>query len=486
MKKLIVIIISMALMAGIASSSLACTGIIAGKKATDNGSLIVARNEDIMTAYNKTFFVNPATSGDGTTTVKDEINGFSWQVPATGMSWTMVNDVPEHGDGLYPEMCLNSAGVLISASFAQSINDEILAVDPFTPDGLRQAYLPNTVAPFAKTAREAILMLAEVIAEKGNAESHIIQIADANEAWVMELLSGHQWAAAKVPDEQFIIIANAHILGCIDEKDSDLYMCSEGLFSIPKAAGLLKTYNGRPHVALTYGKGMNESSRPRYWAGQNRFATSQSISYDTEVFQDFLTPDAPISLYDVMKLLSDRYEGTDHDANITGKRAIGGDSTVESHIFEYKANGIVTGWLCMGSVEDNVFLPFYPALSETPAVFQVGGSGYTKDSAYWTFKGMTTLAHISRAYCAPAVKAFWAEYQQQLIKQMSENDEKYLAMDAGAQESYANDLFARIATDAVKKSEKISDELMYYLALNSSMTKTPEKPFSLSFQPEGK
>ncbi len=482
MKKL-VIIMSIALMVGTASSSLACTGIIAGKNATDNGSLIVARNEDIMAAYNKTFFVNPATAGEGVTTVKDEINGFSWQVPAAGMSWTMVNDVPEHGDGLYPEMCLNSAGVLISASFAQSISDEILAVDPFTPDGLRQAYLPNTVAPFAKTAREAILMLAEVIAEKGNAESHIIQIADANEAWVMELLSGHQWAAAKVPDDQFIIIANAHILGCVDENDPDHYLCSEGLFSVPKAAGLLKTYNGLPHVALTYGKGMNDSSRPRYWAGQNRFARSQGISYDTEVFRDFLTPDAPISLYDVMKLLGDRYEGTEHDANITGKRAIGADSTVESHIFEYKTNGIVTGWLCMGSVEDNVFLPFYPALSETPAAFRVGGSGYTGESAYWTFKGMTTLAHISREHCAPAVKAFWAAYQQQLIAQMAENDGDYLAMDAGAREAYANGLFARIAADAMEKAGKISDELMYYLALHSSMTGTPDKPFALSFQP---
>ncbi len=482
MKKRLACIIALVLLLGTASSALACTGIIVGKNASDNGSLIVARNEDIMNAYNKTFFVNPATTGEGTTTVVDEINGFTWEVPAAGMSWTMVNDVPEHGDGLYPEMCLNSAGVLISASFAQSINDEILALDPFTKDGLRQAYLPNTVAPFAKTAKEAIQLLAEVIAEKGNAESHIIQVADANEAWVMELLSGHQWAAAKVPDDQFIIIANAHILGYVDADDTENFLFSEGLFTMPEEAGLLKTHNDQPHVALTYGKGMNDSSRPRYWAGQNKFAGSQSIAFDTEVFEDFLTPDAPISLYDVMSMLGYRYEGTEYDANLSGLRAIGGDSTVESHVFEYKTNGIITGWLALGSVEDNVFLPFYSALSETPDAFHVEGDGYTPESAYWTFKGMTTLAHVSREFAAPAVKAYWAGYQQDLIKQMSENDAKYLAMDAAGQETYANELFAGIAADALDKATQISHELIYYLAQNSSMTVTPKKPFAISFQ----
>lgn len=484
MKKLITVILTFTLVLGALSSALACTGIVVGKNVTDNGSLIVARNEDIMTAYNKTFFVNPATSGEGTTTVIDEINGFTWEVPATGMSWTMANDVPEHGDGLYAEMCLNSAGVLISASFAQRINDDILAIDPFTADGLRQAYLPNTVAPFATTAKEAIQMLAKVIAEKGNAESHIILVADADEAWVMELLSGHQWTAAKVPDDKFIIVANAHILGYIDENDPENYMFSEGLFSMPEEAGLMKSYNGLPHVALTYGKGMNDSSRPRYWAGQNKFSDSQNIAYDTEVFQDFLTPDAPISLYDVMTLLGYRYEGTEHDANVTGERAIGSDSTVESHIFEYKTNGIVTGWLCLGSVEDNVFLPFYPALSETPASYQIEGVEYNANSAYWTFKGMTTRAHISREHIAPAVKAFWAGYQQQLIAKMNASDKDYLAMDAKAQEAYANEMFAEIAADAMEKADKISDEMMYYLALNSSMTKTPDSPFTISFQPD--
>lgn len=483
MKKLLTVLIAFALILGGMSSSLACTGIVAGKNATDNGSLIVARNEDIMTAYNKTFFVNPATTGEGTTAVTDEINGFTWEVPAAGMSWTMVNDVPEHGDGLYAEMCLNSAGVLISASFAQKINDEILAIDPFTADGLRQAYLPNTVAPFAASAREAIQMLGEVIAEKGNAESHIILVADANEAWVMELLSGHQWAAAKVPDDKFIIVANAHILGNVDVNDPENYMFSEGLFAMPEEAGLLKSHGDLPHVALTYGNGMNDSSRPRYWAGQNMFAGSQNIAYDTEVFQDFLTPDAPISLYNVMTMLGSRYEGTGHDANKTGERAIGADSTVESHVFEYKTNGIVTGWLCLGSVEDNVFLPFYPALSKTPDSFQIEGTGYNADSAYWTFKGMTTLTHISREYMAPAVKAFWAEHQQQLISQMAVNDTAYLAMDAAAQEQYANDLFSQLAADAMVKANAISDELMYYLALHSSMTKAPDSPFTLSFQP---
>lgn len=483
MKKFASMLLVLVMVLACVSQAFACTGIVVGKNATVDGSLIVARNEDIMNAYNKTFFVNPATYGEGTAVVYDEINGFTWEVPATGMAWTMANDVPEHGDGLYPEMCLNSANVLVSASFAQSINDDILAVDPFVADGLRQAYLPNVVSPFATTAREAIAMLAEVIAVKGNAESHIILISDPNEAWVMELLSGHQWAAARVPDDKFIVIANAHILGYVDVNDTDNFLCSEGLFSMPEEAGLLQYWNDLPHVALTYGNGMNDSSRPRYWGGQNMFAPSQNIAFDTEVFQDFLTPDYLISLQDVMAMLGYRYEDTEYNANVTGLRAIGAESTVESHVFQYKTNGIVTGWLCMGNVEDNIFLPFYPALSQTPASFQIEGEEYNPESAYWTFKGLATLAEVDREFCAPGVKAFWNMYQNELIAEMNAYDEAYLAMDPVMQQIFANQLFSAMSTDALAYARYMTNELMYYIANNASMNKTPRAPFTTALMP---
>ena len=89
-----------------ASVSSACTSIIVEKEASDDGSLLVGRNEDISRAYNKNFFVNPATQGEGTITLTDPINGFTIELPATAQQWTMISDAPEHGDGLYPEVCV--------------------------------------------------------------------------------------------------------------------------------------------------------------------------------------------------------------------------------------------------------------------------------------------------------------------------------------------------------------------------------------------
>ena len=102
-----------------ASVSSACTSIIVGKEASDDGSLLVGRNEDISRAYNKNFFVNPATKGEGTVTLTDPINGFTIELPATAQQWTMISDAPEHGDGLYPEVwyntyCWNPAEVFLS------------------------------------------------------------------------------------------------------------------------------------------------------------------------------------------------------------------------------------------------------------------------------------------------------------------------------------------------------------------------------------
>ena len=72
--------LALALWMGTAS---ACTSIIVGREVSADGSLLVGRNEDIYTAYNKNFFVNPATEGEGTVTLTDPINGFTIELPAT-------------------------------------------------------------------------------------------------------------------------------------------------------------------------------------------------------------------------------------------------------------------------------------------------------------------------------------------------------------------------------------------------------------------
>ncbi len=61
-----------------------------------------------------------------------------------------------------------------------------------------------------------------------------------------------------------------------------------------------------------YQKGIDKD----FWGGQKFLAPSKNISYNTEVFDLFMTPDDKVSLQDVMELQKYRYEGTEYDANL--------------------------------------------------------------------------------------------------------------------------------------------------------------------------
>ena len=462
------------------SVSSACTSIIVGKEASDDGSLLVGRNEDISRAYNKNFFVNPATQGEGTVTLTDPINRFSIELPATAQQWTMISDAPEHGDGLYPEVCINEYEVTIISSLAQGMSKAAKEFDPLIENGLRQAYLPCVVIPYVTTAREAVQKLGDVVMNYGAGEAQAVLIADHDEAWFFEIVSGHQWAAVKVPDDCYVVTANQMSIGYIDLEDTENVMASPDIYALPETAGALQEYNGKPHIALTYSR-MDPGSQIRVWGGQSMFSPSQNISDTDEIHELFMKPDEKISLTDAMAMLAYRYEGTVHDANLDPSvRAIGGESTCESAILQFKPSGSLIQWTAMANPEHSVFLPVFGAISETPEIYHVTGAEYNEASAYWVFRGLCTLSEIDRANCGEGVKAVWKQYQQKLIEKVNALDEEYMSLDKAGKAAMANQLYADTTEEAVAMATLMKNELMYYLAANASLVKTPKAPYTPS------
>lgn len=483
MKKIMAFILTLLLLLP-SISAMACTGIIVGKKATDDGSFITGRSEDISSAYHKNFMVNPATQGEGTVTLSDPYNGFEIALPAAAYKWTMVSDVAEHDDGQYPQACMNEFGVTITATVSTRVNDAVKEHDPLVENGLREAYLPTVVIPYVKTAKEAIEHLGNIVETLGSAEGNTVLIADYNEAWVMEIVSGHQWAAAKVPDDSYAVIPNCMMLGYIDLEDSENILASEGIYAFPEEKGFLKTYDEKPHIALTYGAELSDGNRIRAWGGQHYFSPSKEISYDSDVFEIFQKADAPIDLHSAMKLLAYRYEGTEYDVNENPDlRAIGAEGTSEAHLFHYKANGAMTQWLSLGNPEHNIYLPAYLDIIDTPDAFKMPGKAYNADSAYWTFRGLAALCEIDRVNYGQGVKDYWALYQKELIEKIAAEDEVYLALEEGAKGEYATTLFADISQEALEKAKVMTDEMMYFVCKRGAMSKIPKAPFVTTLMP---
>ena len=85
----------------------------------------------------------------------------------------------------------------------------------------------DVVLPRVKSAREGVEFLVKVIEEKGSAEGNVVVFADQNETWYMEILSGHQYVAVKVPEDKYAVFANTYYLGHVDLNDKENVIASK-------------------------------------------------------------------------------------------------------------------------------------------------------------------------------------------------------------------------------------------------------------------
>ena len=133
-----------------------------------------------------------------------------------------------------------------------------------------------------KTAREGIELVAKVLDEKGSAEGNIIVVADKNELWYMEILSGHQYVAIKFPQDRYAIFANTYYLGHVDFKDKDNVIASKDVEAVAKKADHYKTdKDGNFHIADSYGPDeYTERNRSRTYAGITLMDPKADIKYD--------------------------------------------------------------------------------------------------------------------------------------------------------------------------------------------------------------
>ena len=482
-KTMRVLVASLCLVSTLRGNALACTGILVGKDVSADGSRLMGRTEDISAAYNKNFIAVPATDSPDEVTFVDEVNGFTLALPGTACAYTMTPDVPEHEDGLYASGCMNEYGVAISATISCGLSEAAMAADPPVENGLREASLPTVIIPYVKTAREAVLRLGGIVETLGSEAGNTVFIGDAQETWYMELLSGHQWAAVKVPDDVYAVVPNCFMLGAIDLADSENVLASPAVLSMPEEKGFLQTWNGQPHLALTYGAPLADGNRVRAWGGRHFFSPSTAVAYESDVFELFMKPDEKISLQDAMALMRYRYEDTAYDANLNPDiRAIGTERTCEAHIYQF-IDGVPTlQWQAMGNPEHSVFLPAFAGLSETPAAYQVPGTAYRPDAAYWTFRAPAALAELDRVNYGAGVRAYWAAYEAKLIAAQDGINAQMAALtDPAAASAFANAQFAAISADAMARADQLYAGLVYTIARRAGAA-AMRSPFAPAFE----
>lgn len=454
----------------------ACTTVVVGRDATTDGSTLVARNEDVSTHHAKYFKVYPATN-HGKTIFHSKINNFSYPMPKKQMKYTGMPDYDE-SQGRFLEAGINAKNVAMSATESANANEKIKKIDPFNKNGIDEASMLNVVLPVVKSPIEGVKRLGKIVEEKGSDAANGIIFSDKKDIWYMEIGSGHQWVAQRVPRDTYAMIPNQLSIEKVDFKDTKNFMYSKDLPKFAKKYHLLEK-DGTLNWRQAFGTNDEDDAkynRPRVWAGQRILTPSKKQKITQKEFQTFIKPDQPISVDKVGEVLANHFDGTPYDTygkNEGNYRAINVATNVESHILQLRPHQSkeTTGiqWVAMASPATSVYVPFYTDINETPKSYQLGNDTYSTDSAYWTYKLTAVLTHpYYQDYYQKVIMPKKKEVQAQMHDMLKTSDVK--AMTQSNKVTYLSKQNNKRAKLARKEWTTLNNQL---ITLSTSQTKDP-------------
>jgi dipeptidase len=298
----------------------------AGKKATEDGSVLVGRSPDALGDYAQQILAVPRKKHSPEEVLLfDKSEGVKIpQAPVT-YAYIGIMGVLEGEDVNTADGGINEFQVSAGASTGGLLNKKAQEVIPRMSKSIGD-YRCTLVLERCKTAREGIKYVGE-LTEKYGARTDNYIIADPNEVWFYEEYRGNLWAAVRVPDECFVVQANTVRIGEVDLNDSKNFMGSKNILSFAIDNDLYDPDAGEPfHLAKVYGAQTGkvrhripapEYDRRRIWRSISYFAPSTNLdpeaSWDPSYFPLFVKPDKKLTPKDFLSLFTDHYQGTKYD-----------------------------------------------------------------------------------------------------------------------------------------------------------------------------
>lgn len=505
-------------------NALACTQVWVPNQFTANGDRYVGRSEDFASRHVKIFGIQEPQKNTHYTSDESD---FDWTSDKTSYRYTYVRDHPSDWDerhDAYSEAGINEHGVSCSATLTTNYNEEIAKVDGSTDTGIGEYNYASVILGESKTAREGVELLGRLIDKYGANGRDQITISDPNETWLFCALSGHQWVAYIMPEDQVSVNPNmGNLRFKVDLDDTKTCLHSEGLISVPEDAGLLKTFeDGTPDIASTYGKpdegqGVGQMTRyvqSRYYFGAPLAADSYKVEPEkggatslAAPTQYFTPGRSNYTTNDILRSLADRGEGTEVDANKNpGFYAVGNNRTVESHIFQIRdglsADIATVQWEALSRAEFSVYVPLYSALlTEASPYFsdlscdESHQGPEQKDIVEWAMKeepenslpfvlmDINTLAYNHRDSMAAGTRAYLDALQAQIISQQEIVDGVMKNTPAEGRTALANKAQMAVVEQTYLKCDKLLDEMRAYI--NAGDFSKPFTPSDLNAEGNG-
>ncbi len=323
----------------------------------------------------------------------------------------------------------------------------------------------------AKTAREAIKIFGELVAEYGYcSEGESFSIADANEAWILEMIGkgpgnkGAVWVARRIPDGYICGHANQARITTFPLNDPENCIYSPDVISFARQKGFFKGEDKDFSFCDAYAPINFEAARfceARVWSGFNRLVSGMDKYLDYAMGTNlknrmplWIKPDKKVSVHDIMELMRDHYEGTPMDMtqdvgagpykcpyrwrpmtwSVDGvgylhERAISTQQTGFSFVAQSRGwlpdaiGGII--WFGVDDSYTTCYSPIFTSITKVPEAFAVGNGSmmvFSETSGFWAFNQVSNFAYTRYCDITPEIRKVQSELELKYIAEIANVD----------------------------------------------------------------
>lgn len=488
-----------------APAAIACTSLIAGKKATADGSVIITYAADSHTLYGELYNQPAADHAPGTMreVVEWDTGKPLGKIPEVAHTYRTLGNMNEHG--------------LTIAESTWGGRHELEGSGLIDYGSLIYITLQR-----AKTAREAIKVMTDLVKEYGYASSgESFSIADPEEAWIMELIGkgkddkGAVWVARRVPDDCISGHANHSRIHTFPLDDPETLYAPD-VIEFARKKGY---FNGKDEdfsFSRAYAEldgGALRGCDGRVWAFYNKHSKDMQpyldwiLKGEGEPLPLWVKPSEPVTVKDMQAMMRDHFEDTPmdmtqdigagpykvpyrwrpltykvDDVEYTHERAIATQQTGFSFVSQMNGNnptpmkGIL--WFGVDDANTCVYIPVFNGMDAVPYEFAVGnGDMYNLswDSAFWINNYVANQAYNRYSQMIPDIRKVQSAIEDSLHAEIPALAAQVRNLEAPQATALLNKYTADRTTDYAKRYRKLGDYLFVkYLDGNIKREKNGE------------
>lgn len=448
------------------AESLACTNFLVTPGASVNGTAMITYAADAHVLYGELYFRPAADYPPGTLldVYEWDTNKFLGRIPQLSHTYSVVGNMNEHqvaiGETTY--------------GGRSELRDTTGIID--------YGSLIYITLQRARTAREAIQIMGELVAEHGYYSSgESFSIADPNEVWIMELIGkgtemvtengetynkhkGAVWVAVRIPDGYVSGHANQARIQQFPLDDPENCIYAPDVISFAREKGYYEGSDGDFSFSDVYAPISFSGARfcdMRVWSFFKDINDDMDQYWEYVKGEDlenrmplFIKPKRKLSNRDLMNFMRDHLEGTELDMTkdagagpfglpyrwrpltweydgktYVNERATATQQTGFSFVAECRPmkpdwlGGIL--WFGIDDAAATTYVPMYCGMTHVPESYAVGNGDlltYSETAAFWAFSFVSNFSYLRYNVMMEDVRKVQAELEEKFITEVAAID----------------------------------------------------------------